>query len=83
MTTASETGAVLTGDPRAIQVTVDYLPGHLVPGQFPATAGELSGYGAVILSDIGANSILLAPRGRDEVLRGPGPAGARHLPLLP
>jgi hypothetical protein len=26
MTTASETGAVLTGDPREIQVTVDYLP---------------------------------------------------------
>jgi uncharacterized membrane protein len=43
-------------------VTVDYLPGHLVPGQFPATAGELAGYDAVILSDIGANSILLAPQ---------------------
>jgi uncharacterized membrane protein len=43
-------------------VTADYLPGHLVPGQFPATAGELSGYDAVVLSDIGANSILLAPQ---------------------
>jgi uncharacterized membrane protein len=43
-------------------VAVDYLPGHLVPGQFPATVGELSGYDVVILSDIGANSILLAPQ---------------------
>ena len=43
-------------------IDVDYLPGHLVPGQFPATAGELAGYPAVILSDIGANSILLAPQ---------------------
>ena len=43
-------------------VEVDYLPGHLVPGQFPATLGDLLDYKAVILSDIGANSILLAPQ---------------------
>src|SRR5579871_6340333 len=43
-------------------IEVDYLPGHLVPGQFPATLGDLLGYQAVILSDIGANSILLAPQ---------------------
>jgi uncharacterized membrane protein len=36
----------------------EYLPGHLVPGQFPA---DLSGYDVVVLSDIGANSLLLAP----------------------
>jgi uncharacterized membrane protein len=41
---------------------VDYLPGHLVPAQFPASAAELAQYSVVILSDIGANSILLAPR---------------------
>src|SRR6202035_2500039 len=43
-------------------VDVDYLPGHLVPGQVPATVGGLVDYQAVILSDIGANSILLAPQ---------------------
>ncbi len=41
---------------------VEYLPGHLVPAQFPGSAAELAAYGAVILSDIGANSILLAPQ---------------------
>jgi uncharacterized membrane protein len=40
---------------------VDYLPGHLVPGRFPGSAAGLAAYGAVILSDIGANSLLLAP----------------------
>lgn len=42
-------------------VEVEYLPGHLVPARFPASADELAAYGVVILSDIGANSILLAP----------------------
>jgi uncharacterized membrane protein len=40
---------------------VDYLPAHLVPARFPATPADLAAYGAVILSDIGANSLLLAP----------------------
>jgi len=43
-------------------IEVDYLPGHLVPARFPASPDELGGYTAVILSDIGANSILLAPQ---------------------
>ena len=43
-------------------IEVTYLPGHLVPAEFPQTAGGLAGYAAVILSDIGANSILLAPQ---------------------
>jgi uncharacterized membrane protein len=55
---ADELRAALAG----AGIEVDYLPGHLVPEKFPATAAELAGYGAVILSDIGANSILLAPR---------------------
>jgi uncharacterized membrane protein len=42
-------------------IEVDYLPAHLVPARFPATPADLAGYGAVILSDIGANSLLLAP----------------------
>jgi uncharacterized membrane protein len=52
-------------------IDVDYLPGHLVPGQFPATAGDLAAYGAVILSDIGANSILLAPQTFERSEPGP------------
>ena len=45
----------------AAGIDVDYLPGHLVPARFPGSAAELTEYGAVILSDIGANSLLLAP----------------------
>ena len=45
----------------AAGIEVDYLPGHLVPARFPATAAELAAYDGVILSDIGANSLLLAP----------------------
>jgi len=45
----------------AAALDVDYLPGHLVPAQFPGSAADLGSYGAVILSDIGANSLLLAP----------------------
>jgi uncharacterized membrane protein len=45
----------------AAQFEVDYLPAHLVPARFPATPADLGVYGAVILSDIGANSLLLAP----------------------
>jgi uncharacterized membrane protein len=41
---------------------LDYLPAHEVPPNFPATVEELSAYDAVILSDIGSNSFLLAPR---------------------
>jgi uncharacterized membrane protein len=40
---------------------VDHLPNHLAPEAFPTTAAELAGYDAVILSDIGSNSLLLAP----------------------
>jgi uncharacterized membrane protein len=52
-------------------IEVDYLPGHLVPGKFPGTAAELSAYGAVILSDIGASSILLAPQTVQRAEPGP------------
>jgi uncharacterized membrane protein len=45
----------------AAGLDVDYLPAHLVPARFPATPADLAAYGAVILSDIGANSLLLAP----------------------
>jgi uncharacterized membrane protein len=42
-------------------IDVDYLPGHLVPGTFPGSADELAAYDAIVLSDIGANSLLLSP----------------------
>jgi uncharacterized membrane protein len=45
----------------AANLEVEYLPAHLVPARFPNTAADLADYGAVILSDIGANSLLLGP----------------------
>ncbi len=41
--------------------TVDHLPGHLAPAAFPTTMDELDGFDVVMLSDIGANSLLLSP----------------------
>lgn len=38
-----------------------HLPGHEAPSKFPTSIEELSGYDGVILSDIGANSLLLHP----------------------
>jgi uncharacterized membrane protein len=54
---AGELRAALSG----AGIDVEYLPGHLVPSQFPGVADELAGFDAVILSDIGANSLLLSP----------------------
>lgn len=54
-------------------IEVDHLPAHEVPERFPASSQELSKHDVVILSDIGANSILLHPdtwlRGRRSVNR--------------
>lgn len=38
---------------------VTYLPNHVAPNDFPTTSEQLSDYGVVILSDIGANTLLL------------------------
>ncbi|SHK20512.1 glutamine amidotransferase [Hespellia stercorisuis] len=38
---------------------VDFLPNHLANAEFPFTMEELSQYDCVILSDIGANTLLL------------------------
>ena len=68
----------------AAGIEAEYLPGHLVPGQFPGSAGELARYDAVILSDIGANSLLLSPghlralRRRAEPARGARAVRARR-----
>jgi uncharacterized membrane protein len=40
---------------------ITYLPGHEVPTGLPFTREELARYDAIILSDIGANSVLLPP----------------------
>ncbi len=39
--------------------TVTHLPAHLVPDHFPSTPADLAAYDVVVLSDIGANSLLL------------------------
>jgi uncharacterized membrane protein len=44
-----------------------HLPGHLAPTDFPLTHDDLARYDVVILSDLGANSLLLHP---DVWLRG-------------
>jgi uncharacterized membrane protein len=66
--TVYETGAgyllaALAGD----EFAVTHLPGHLAGEQFPLTMEQLSAYDVVILSDIGANTLLLHP---DTWLRG-------------
>ena len=40
---------------------IEYLPNHVAATDFPGTVEELSGYAAVILSDIGSNTLLLHP----------------------
>lgn len=41
--------------------TVDFMPSHVAARDFPATAEALSVYECVMLSDIGANTLLLHP----------------------
>ena len=45
---------------RGAGFAVEHLPNHLANDQFPYTAAELAAYDAVILSDIGANTLLLS-----------------------
>lgn len=49
---------------------VVHLPAHLVPTTFPETPEQLSAYDLVVLSDIGANSIQLAPGVFDRSVPG-------------
>jgi uncharacterized membrane protein len=41
--------------------TVDYQPSHVAAREFPSTRAALASYAAVLLSDIGANTLLLHP----------------------
>jgi uncharacterized membrane protein len=49
------------------EVDLVHLPGHLAPTQFPNTLAGLAACDVVVLSDIGANSLLLHP---DSFVRG-------------
>lgn len=42
-------------------ITFDYMPCHEAAERFPSTAEAIDAYDAVILSDIGANTLLLPP----------------------
>ena len=50
---------------------VDYQPSHVAATSFPSTAAELAPYGAVLLSDIGANTLLLHPDTFDRSIPRP------------
>ncbi len=49
---------------------VTHMPAHLVPTQFPGNAEALSQFDVVVLSDIGANSLQLAPGVFDQFRAG-------------
>ncbi len=50
---------------------VEYIPNHLAPKEFPFTMDEISKYACVILSDIGSNTLLLAPQTFARSVRTP------------
>ena len=43
------------------EINFQHMPGHLATTEFPSTISELKKYDAIILSDLGANSLLLHP----------------------
>ncbi|GAB1483251.1 glutamine amidotransferase [Treponema sp.] len=52
-------------------IEVDYLPNHVAGTQFPLTMEDLKPYSVVLLSDIGANTLLLNPKSFGEFQRTP------------
>lgn len=44
---------------RKRDITIDYVPAHVVQTQFPKTLEELNKYDAIVISDIGSNTFLL------------------------
>lgn len=46
---------------RAGGMEMDYMPSHIAQTEFPETPEALAGYDAVVLSDIGSNTLLLDP----------------------
>ncbi|GAA2123968.1 glutamine amidotransferase [Actinomadura napierensis] len=55
---------------------VEHMPAHLVPAEFPGDADALGRYDVVVLSDIGANSIQLAPQVFERAVPGTDRLGA-------
>src|SRR4030042_656950 len=43
-------------------VELAHMPSHVASSEFPFETEELSGYGCVVLSDVGADTFLLHPR---------------------
>lgn len=67
---ASDYQTGIVGLKRALEgsdIALTHLPGHLVPSEFPQTREALKAYDVVVLSDIGADSLLLHP---DTFIRG-------------
>lgn len=56
-----EGGQWLIDGLRANDIEVDYLPNHVAPREFPATVKEMNEYDAILLSDIGSNTLHLHP----------------------
>lgn len=44
---------------RQQNITIDYMPAHIVQTRFPQTVEELDIYDAIVISDIGSNTFLL------------------------
>jgi uncharacterized membrane protein len=63
----AEGGADFMNALRAAGHEVTYQPNHVAAAEFPATAAALAAYDVVVLSDIGANTLLLHP---DTFLHG-------------
>ena len=62
--TTSEYQIGIEGLKRALDGTdieLVHLPGHLVPTEFPTSAAALAEFDVIVLSDIGADSLLLHP----------------------
>ncbi|GAB3597868.1 glutamine amidotransferase [Microbacterium tumbae] len=49
---------------------VVHMPGHRVPTDFPETRAQLDAFDVVVLSDIGSNSVQLAPRVFEQSIPG-------------
>ncbi|MFT8926736.1 MAG: glutamine amidotransferase [Bifidobacterium sp.] len=56
-----EAGIELKAALKGAGYEVEHMPAHMVPTAFPETFEQLDAYDLVILSDIGANSLQLAP----------------------
>lgn len=57
-----EGGTAMIEAMRAKGLDVDYQPAHVAADKFPFTADEIGAYDVVILSDIGANTLLMPDR---------------------